>query len=122
MVEVKIDVGTGKAELVRIAAAHECGQAINPVGHEGQVASAGVMVAGWTLTEELRSREGKILNDNFRDYKLLLVPDAPECSVIEVESYKPEGPCGAKEAGEGLTVPAGEATANAVCNAIGVRI
>jgi len=107
---------------VHIATAHECGQIINPIGLEGQVEGASVMAAGWALTEELQSRDGKIVNDNFRDYKLLLACDVPEMSVIEVDSYEPEGPFGAKEAGEGLTIPGAGAIANAVYNAVGVRI
>jgi 4-hydroxybenzoyl-CoA reductase subunit alpha len=121
-VEVKVDTETGKVDLIHIATAHECGQVINPIGLEGQVEGASVMAAGWALTEELQSRNGKIINDNFRDYKLLLACDAPEMTVIEVESCEPEGPYGAKEAGEGLTVPGAAAIANAVYNAVGVRI
>ncbi len=121
-VEVKVDAETGKVDLIHIVTAHECGQVINPIGLEGQVEGASVMAAGWALTEELKSRDGRIINDNFRDYKLLLAPDVPECSVIEVESYEPEGPYGAKEAGEGLTIPGGAAIANAVYNAVGVRM
>jgi CO/xanthine dehydrogenase Mo-binding subunit len=121
-VEVKVDTETGKVDLIRIATAHECGQVINPIGLEGQVEGASVMAAGWALTEELKSRDGKIINDNFRDYKLLLACDVPEMEVIEVDSYEPEGPYGAKEAGEGLTIPGGAAVANAVYNAVGVRI
>ena len=121
-VEVKVDRETGKVELKKIVTAHECGQVINPIGIEGQVEGASVMAAGWALTEDLKSRNGKILNDNFRDYKLLLAEDVPEMVLIEVDSYDPEGPYGAKEAGEGLTVPGAGAIANAVYNAVGVRI
>ncbi len=121
-VEVKVDTETGRVELKKIVTAHECGQIINPIGLEGQVEGASVMAAGWALTEELKSRNGKILNGDFRDYKLLLAEDVPEMVLIEVDSYEPEGPYGAKEAGEGLTVPGAGAIANAVYNAVGVRI
>jgi 4-hydroxybenzoyl-CoA reductase alpha subunit len=122
-VEVKVDTDTGKVDLVHIVTAHECGQVINPIGLEGQVEGASVMSAGWALTEELKSdTNGRIINDNFRDYKLLLAGDVPEMSVIEIESYEPEGPYGAKEAGEGLTIPTAGAIANAIYDAVGVRI
>jgi len=121
-VEVKVDTQTGKVDLIHIATAHECGKVINPIGLEGQVEGASVMAAGWALTEELKSNNGRIVNDNFRDYKLLLAGDVPEMSVIEIESYEPEGPYGAKEAGEGLTIPTAGAIANAICDAVGVRI
>ena len=74
---------------------------INPIGLEGQVEGASVMAAGWALTEELKSTGGKIVNDNFRDYKLLLAGDVPEMSVIEVESYEPEGPTARKRQAKG---------------------
>ncbi len=121
-VEVKVDTETGKVDLVHITTAHECGKVINPIGLEGQVDGASVMAAGWALTEDLQTRNGKILNDNFRDYKLLLAEDVPEMTVIEIEAHEPEGPYGAKEAGEGLTIPTGAAIANAIYNAVGVRI
>ena len=121
-VEVKVDSETGKVDLLHITTAHECGKVINPIGLEGQVDGASVMAAGWALTEDIQTRNGKIVNDNFRDYKLLLAEDVPEMTVIEVETHEPEGPYGAKEAGEGLTIPTGAAIANAVYNAVGVRI
>ena len=119
---MKVDTETGKVDLVHITTAHECGKVINPIGLEGQVEGASVMAAGWALTEDLQTRNGKVLNDNFRDYKLLLAEDVPQMTLIEVETYEPEGPYGAKEAGEGLTIPTGGAIANAIYNAVGVRI
>jgi len=65
---------------------------------------------------------GKILNPNLVDYKILRATDMPETEVIEIPTYEPEGPFGAKEAGEGLTNPTAAALANAVYNAVGVRI
>lgn len=65
---------------------------------------------------------GKILNPNLVDYKILRAGDMPETEVFEVETYEPEGPFGAKEAGEGLTNPTAGALANAVAKAVGVRI
>jgi 4-hydroxybenzoyl-CoA reductase alpha subunit len=121
-VEVKVDPETGHVALKHITTAHECGKVINPIGLEGQVEGASIMAAGWALTENLQSRNGKILNDSFRDYKLLLAEDVPQMTLLEVDTYEPEGPYGAKEAGEGLTIPTGAAIANAIYNAVGVRI
>jgi CO/xanthine dehydrogenase Mo-binding subunit len=121
-VEVKVDPETGKVDLIHITTAHECGKVINPIGLEGQVEGASVMAAGWALTEDLQTRNGKVLNDNFRDYKLLLAEDVPPMTLLEVDTYEPEGPYGAKEAGEGLTIPTAGAIANAIYNAVGVRI
>ncbi len=121
-VEVKVDTDTGKVDMLHVVTAHECGKIINPIGLEGQVEGASVMGAGWALYEQLQTQNGRIINDSFRDYKLLLAEDVPKMAVIEIDAYEPEGPFGAKEAGEGLTVPTAGAIANAVYNAVGVRI
>lgn len=121
-VEVKVDIETGKVELVNVATAHESGTIVNPIGLEGQLEGAFHMAAGYALTEELKIEDGRIMNPNFRDYKLLLAPDMPASEVLEIDTYEPEGPFGAKEAGEGLTNPTAGAIANAVYNAVGVRI
>lgn len=66
--------------------------------------------------------EGKILNPNLVDYKVLRSTEMPETKVIEVETYEPEGPFGAKEAGEGLTNPTAGALGNALYHAAGISI
>ena len=66
--------------------------------------------------------EGKILNPSIADYKLIRSLDMPETKIMEIDTYEPEGPFGAKEAGEGLTNPTAGAIANAVYKAVGVRI
>ncbi|MBI2854088.1 MAG: molybdopterin-dependent oxidoreductase [Chloroflexi bacterium] len=121
-VEVEVDTETGQVSLVKATTAHESGTVINPIGIEGQLEGALAMAAGYGLSEELPIHDGKIQNGCFRDYKLLLAPDIPETEIVEVETYEPEGPFGAKEAGEGLTNPTAGAIANAVYNAVGVRI
>jgi 4-hydroxybenzoyl-CoA reductase subunit alpha len=80
------------------------------------------MAAGYGFTEDLPMDEGKILNPNLVDYKLLRTTEMPETTVIEVETHEPEGPFGAKEAGEGLTNPTAGALGNAVFDAVGVSI
>ena len=72
------------------------------------------MAAGYGFTEDLPMDEGKILNPNLVDYMLLRATEMPETTVMEVETYEPEGPFGAKEAGEGLTNPTAGALGNAV--------
>ncbi len=120
--EVKVDTETGKVDLVNVTTAHESGTIINPIGLEGQLEGAISMAAGYGLCEDLQINEGKVLNGCFRDYKLLLAKDMPKVEILEVETYEQEGPFGAKEAGEGLTNPTAGAIANAVYNAVGVRI
>ena len=65
---------------------------------------------------------GQILNPSLADYKVIRSLDMPQTQIIEVDTYEPEGPFGAKEAGEGLTNPTAGAIANAVRNAVGVTV
>ncbi len=80
------------------------------------------MAAGYGFTEDLPMDEGKILNPNLVDYKILRTTEMPATTVMEVETYEPEGPFGAKEAGEGLTNPTAGALGNAVFQATGASI
>ncbi len=121
-VEVEVDPETGKIKLINVVTAHDCGQVINPLGVRGQLEGAIAMAAGYGFTEDLPMDNGKILNPNLVDYKILRACDMPKTEIFEVETYEPEGPFGAKEAGEGLTNPTAAALGNAVANAIGVTI
>jgi 4-hydroxybenzoyl-CoA reductase subunit alpha len=121
-VEAEVDPDTGKITLKNCVTAHDCGQVINPIGVEGQLEGAMAMAAGYGFTEDLPMDEGKILNPNLVDYKVLRATEMPETKVIEVETYEPEGPFGAKEAGEGLTNPTAGALSNAVFHAAGISI
>jgi 4-hydroxybenzoyl-CoA reductase subunit alpha len=89
---------------------------------EGQLEGSMHMGLGYALSEELLIEEGAILNPSFLDYKILLPDEMPEIESIVVETDDPEGPFGAKEAGEGLILPVAPAIANAIYDAIGVRI
>lgn len=121
-VEAEVTPDTGRIKLINCVTAHDCGQVINPLGVEGQLEGAIAMAAGYGFTEDLSMDEGKILNPNLVDYKLMRAAEMPETKVIEVETYEPEGPFGAKEAGEGLTNPTAGALGNAVYHATGVSI
>jgi CO/xanthine dehydrogenase Mo-binding subunit len=74
------------------------------------------------MCEDQPMDEGKILNPSLADYKVIRSLDMPDTRIIEIDTYEPEGPFGAKEAGEGLTNPTAAAIANAVRNAVGVSI
>jgi len=120
--EVGVDTETGKVKLVNVTTAHESGTVINPVGIEGQLEGAIMMAGGYGFCEDQPMDEGKILNPSIADYKLIRSLDMPETKILEIDTYEPEGPFGAKEAGEGLTNPTAGAIANAVYKAVGVRI
>ena len=74
------------------------------------------------LMEEIKMEKGKVMNPSLLDYKILSSADMPEVDSLVVETDDPHGPFGAKEAGEGLTIPTAPAVANAIYDAIGVRI
>jgi 4-hydroxybenzoyl-CoA reductase subunit alpha len=121
--ECSVDLETGKVKLEKFTDYHDCGTPINPQAVHGQVEGAIVMGAGETLMEDVRyDRKGNILNPNLHDYLLMTVKDAPEIFSGIVDSYEPEGPYGAKEVGEGATLPILAAIAHAIANATGVWI
>jgi 4-hydroxybenzoyl-CoA reductase alpha subunit len=121
-VEAEVDPETGKITLINCVTAHDCGQPINPLGLHGQLEGAASMAAGYGYLEYMPFEDGKMMNPNLVDYKLIKAPEMPECEVIEIDTYEPEGPYGAKEAGEGLTNPTAAALGNAIFKAIGVQM
>lgn len=122
VVELEVDRETGQVRVDKVTTAHDCGKAINPMAVEGQLEGSIHMGLGYALSEELLLDKGVTLNPSFLDYKLFSAMDMPQMESIIVESFEPEGPFGAKEAGEGLVCPTAPAVANAIYNAIGVRI
>ena len=121
--EVKVDRETGEVKILKIITADECGQILNPINVEGQVDGSAVGGAGMACFEDILSVDGQYLNSSFLDYLLPTSLDAPlETTGLEMKTIDPKGPYGAKEAGEGVMVPTAPAIANAVYDAIGVRI
>ncbi|HLC02634.1 MAG TPA: molybdopterin cofactor-binding domain-containing protein [Anaerolineales bacterium] len=122
MAEVEVDVETGMVRVLRIVCAHDVGRAINPMAVEGQIEGGVQMGLGYALTEEVIVRQGQVLNPSFLDYRLFTAADMPEMETIIVETYDPTGPFGAKGVGEMGGTPTAAAIANAVYNAVGVRM
>jgi len=121
--KVEVDVDTGFVRVAKVWAAHDCGRALNPLAVEGQIEGCIHMGLGQALVEEFPYvRGGYILNANLLDYRTLTARQMPEVEVILVESNDPEGPFGAKECGEGPLLPILPAVANAVYDAIGIRM
>ena len=119
--EVAVDRETGVIEVKKMWTAHDCGTVINPMSVEGQLEGSIHMGLGYALSEELRVENGKTLNSTFLDYKMLTAVDMPPGESACIETYEPEGPLGAKEAGEGLASPTAPAIAEAVYHATGYR-
>ncbi|HEX8431634.1 MAG TPA: molybdopterin cofactor-binding domain-containing protein, partial [Longimicrobium sp.] len=126
--EVEVDVETGFVDVKSIWVAHDCGRALNPTIVEGQIEGSAYMGFGEALMEEhvfkdaMHGRAGLHNAPSLLDYRIPTSLDTPEMTALIVESIDPEGPYGAKEAGEGplhSTIPA---IANAIFDAVGVRM
>ncbi|MGE5179163.1 MAG: molybdopterin cofactor-binding domain-containing protein [Bacteroidota bacterium] len=120
--EVEVDVESGTIRVTDFYDAHDCGTVINPMAVHGQVEGSLVMGMGESLWEEVVHRGGQIVNANLHDYLIPTAADAPRVHSLIVPSYDPGGPFGAKEVGEGAALPVMGAIANAVADAIGVRL
>ena len=121
-VEVEVDRETGKVKILKYVAAHDVGRAINPMLLEGQIYGAAAQGVGYALTERLILEKGEVMNPNFRDYKLLTAKDEIPVEPVIVESMDEAGPYGAKGIGEPGLVPTAPAIANAIYDALGVRL
>jgi xanthine dehydrogenase molybdenum-binding subunit len=121
-VEVEVDRRTGKVKVLNFVAVHDAGKVINPMMAEGQIEGGGMQGLGYALSEGLVWDEGIVLNPNFQDYRILYINDIPPLKTVLVGSMDPEGPYGAKGLGEPGMVPTAAAVANAIYDAIGVRI
>jgi 4-hydroxybenzoyl-CoA reductase subunit alpha len=122
VVEVDVDVETGEVKPREIWIAHDVGRALNPVLVEGQVEGSVYMGLGEVLMEEQVFRKGVHKFPSMLEYKSPTTLETPEIHTILVETDDPEGPYGAKEAGQGPLLPVIPAVANAVHDAVGVRI
>jgi CO/xanthine dehydrogenase Mo-binding subunit len=121
--EVEVDTRTGEVRVVHFVSAVDCGKAINPRLAEGQVEGAAINGISYALHEDyIFSGRGRMLNDTFWDYKIFTAPDIPEMDTIIVESGEETGPFGAKSVSEiGLNGPM-PAIANAIYDAVGIRL
>ena len=120
--EVSVDEETGGVTVHKIWAAHDCGRALNPVAVEGQVIGSVWMGLGQALEEEMIWKDGLLMNPGMLEYRSPSSAESPEIECIIVESIDPEGPFGAKEAGEGSLAATIPAIANAIYDAVGVRL
>jgi 4-hydroxybenzoyl-CoA reductase subunit alpha len=120
--EVSVDEHTGEVTVHKIWAAHDCGRALNPVAVEGQVIGSVWMGLGQALEEEMIWKDGLLMNPGLLEYRSPSSAESPEIECIIVESVDPEGPFGAKEAGEGSLAATIPAISNAIYDAVGVRL
>jgi CO/xanthine dehydrogenase Mo-binding subunit len=121
--EVEVDTRTGRVTVLRYVAAVDCGTAINPRLAEGQTEGGVLNGISYALTEQYRfSPKGKMLNAGFSHYKIMSMRDKPPIQTILVPTYEKTGPYGAKSVSEICINGPLPAIANAIYNAVGVRL
>ena len=120
--EVEVDPDTGATRVHRVISAHDVGTIINPVTHQGQIDGAAIMGMGQGIMEELVMDAGKITNNNLGDYKLPSVKDIPELKTVLIKSTGGVGPLDSKPIGEFANNGPPAAIANAIADAVGVRL
>ena len=121
-VAVQVDKTTGKVDVLKVAAAHYVGKAVFRAGVEGQIQGGVAMGLGYALTEEAIFSNGRPVNNSFLDYRLPTMMDVPEIVPIIVEKENARSPEDIRGVGEPPAAPVAAAIANAVYDAVGVRI
>ncbi len=120
--DVSVDEDTGEVTVNKIWAAHDCGRALNPTAVEGQVIGSVWMGVGQALYEEMVWKDGLLMNPGLLEYRSPSSVESPEVCCMIVESVDPEGPFGAKECSEGSLAAVIPAIANAIYDAVGIRL
>ncbi|SRR5579875_207708 len=120
--EVEVDRETGQVRVRRMVSAHDVGTVINPLTHQGQIEGGLVQGLGQAMSEHLLLRDGAVTTAHLGDYKLPTAMDIPELTTVLVESQTGPGPFAGKSIGELSNVPPPAAIANAVFDAVGVRL
>lgn len=121
-VEVEIDIETGQIEIIKIASCWDVGKVMNPKLIEGQCEGAMMQGIGSTILEEVIFDNGKFVNSSFTNYKIPNASDMPKMVCEFLENPQHDGPFGARAIGEPAMIATAPAIANAVYNAIGIRI
>ena len=123
LVDVEVDPETGKVTILRFTAFQDAGKAIHPSYVEGQMQGGSVQGIGWALNEEYyMSKDGAMLNSSLLDYRMPTSLDLPMIDTVIIEVPNPGHPFGARGVGEANIIPPPAALANAIHDAIGVRM
>ena len=120
--KVRVDRRTGEVEILAYYAAHDVGRAINPMACEGQIEGAVVQGIGYGLLENVQYKDGVMLNPGFLNYRIPTSLDVPQMFTSLIESIDPAGPFGAKGVAEPAMTPTAVCIANAIYDAVGVRL
>jgi len=123
IVDVEVDPDTGKVTILRYTAVQDAGKAIHPSYVEGQIQGGAVQGIGWALNEEyFFNEQGHMLNSSFLDYRMPTSLDLPMIDTVIVEVANPTHPYGVRGVGETPVIPPMAAIANAIYQAIGIRL
>lgn len=122
LAEVEVDPETGQVTLRKIVTAHDVGTVLNPLTHQGQIEGGIAHGIGQALTEQLLVHEGMVTTLHLGDYKLPTAADMPELTTVLIETPDGPAPYAGKAVGEHSNVALPAAIANAVCDAVGVRL
>jgi CO/xanthine dehydrogenase Mo-binding subunit len=120
--EVEVDEETGEVRLVKIVAAHDVGRALNRATTEAQIEGATAQGIGYALFEGVEFENGVMLNPGFLNYRVPTALDIPPITSLLVETIDPAGPFGAKGVAEPAMTPTAPAIANAIYDAVGIRV
>ncbi len=120
--EVEVDPDTGQIQLRKLTSAHSTGTVLNPLMHQGQIEGGAMMGIGYAFMEHLIVEDGKVVTANFGDYKIPTIRDVPVLKTSVMETPQGPGPYNSSAIGETAIIPVAAAVANAVQDAVGVRI
>ena len=121
--EIEVDTETGRMRILKLINAVDCGRLVNPRIVETQISGAALMQLGFTLFEKIHLDNGQITNASLADYKIPGIADVPAVMINEaIDAYQHNAPFGAKGVGESSTMPLSPAIANALDDAVGVRL
>jgi CO/xanthine dehydrogenase Mo-binding subunit len=120
--EVEVDPDTGQVTVKKIVTAHDVGTILNPLAHQGQIEGGLMQGFGYALMEELRAEDGQISTLSLGEYKVPTIKDIPELVTVLLDPSPGPAPYEGKGIGESSNTPVAAAIANAVCDAVGVRI
>jgi len=119
--QVSVDAETGEYRVSKVWAAFDCGRPLNRLAVEGQIEGSIHMGLGQVMGESMNYRGARLFNPSLLEYKIPMPQQMPEVEILLVGDDDPEGPFGAKEAGEGPLIATLPAVGNALYDAVGVR-
>jgi xanthine dehydrogenase YagR molybdenum-binding subunit len=122
--EVAVDVETGIVRVERVVAVHDCGRPMNPLALESQVNGGILQGISWALLEDriLDPATGRMVNPNLEQYKIVGARETPRIEIVFLEEYRGRSATDASGIGEPANIATAAAVANAVYNALGVRL